>query len=288
MLNAHPDLAIMHESHWITRFAKKRIGVTRSGLVTPELVDQLANYHRFHLLKMTRDDLAALLDNDTAISFAEFVARVFDLYGKREGKPFVGDKTTGGYLRNLPLLHDLFPDARLVHLLRDGRDVCLSMLSWPKASKAAGRFAMFNENPVATTALWWDWQVRLGLEGGRSIGTDRYYQMRYEELVEQPADECKALCSFMDLPYDEALMRFNEGRVSSDAGQSANQAWLSPTPGLRDWRAQMPPQEIELFEATAGELLTTLGYERAFEVISPEVAATAERFRRRWQSAIQD
>ncbi len=285
MLDMHPRLAIIHESHWITRFFKRRVGITRDGMVTPELLHRLAEHRRFHLLKMSRDDLAGLLEVGGAISYADFVARIFDLYGERAGKPLVGDKTTGGYLRNLPVLHALWPDARIVHLVRDGRDVCLSMLIWPKASRAAGGYEIWKENPVATTALWWDWQVRLALEGGEAIGPGRYREVRYEALVARPADECRALCSFVDLPFDEALLRFNEGRVSEAPGLSANQAWLPPTPGIRDWRTEMPHPDVELFEALAGDLLSILGYDRAFDTISPAVAATADRFRAWWDES---
>ena len=52
MVNAHPEIAIIHESHWITRFFKKRIGVTQDGVVTPEMVSALCEYHRFHLLEV--------------------------------------------------------------------------------------------------------------------------------------------------------------------------------------------------------------------------------------------
>lgn len=282
MLNAHPRLAIIHESHWITRFYTRRIGVGRDGIVTPDLVRHLGEHHRFHLLKMSVRDIGAIIEGEPGMRYADFISRLFDLYGRREGKPLVGDKTTGGYVRRLPLLHDLWPGARFVHLIRDGRDVCLSMRTWPKADRAAGRFAIWDEDPVATTALWWDWQVRLGHEGGSAIGPERYREVRFEDLVSGPEDQCRALCEFLGVPFDDAMCRFNEGRVRDARGLSANQAWLAPTPGLRDWRTQMPERDVRVFEAIAGDLLETLGYERAFGRIEPEIERIADRFRGWW------
>ena len=86
----------------------------------------------------------------------------------------------------------------------------------------------------------------------------------------------------LGLPYDEAMISFHEGRTSNEPGLSANRAWLPPTPNLRDWRTQMRIRDLELFEAIAGDLLSTLGYERSFDAISPEIATIAERFRRWW------
>ena len=282
MVNAHQQIAIIHETHWIARYFKKRTGLTPQGMVTPELISTLSENHRFPHLKISRNDLEKLIESPEPISYANFVSRIFDHYGQREGKRLVGDKTTGGYLRNLPLLNALWPKARFVQLIRDGRDVCLSILEWPKAHRAAGRLATWQEDPVATTALWWKWQVRLGLDGGSSIGPALYYEMRYESLIQHPADQCAALCSFLGVRYDDAMPKFHVGRTKTDRGLSANRAWLPATPGLRDWRTQLAERDVEMFEAIAGDLLSILGYERAFNTISTKIAEVAKRFQRWW------
>jgi len=279
MVNAHPQVAIIHETHWIARFFRKRTGLTQDGIVTRKLVRRLSEYHRFRYLKVDRQALLSLVANSEPMTYAAFVSRIFDLYGEREGKPLVGDKTTGDYIRNIPLLHTLWPEARFVHLIRDGRDVCLSMLSWPKAQRAAGRWDIWNEDPVATTALWWTWHVRSGIEAGRSIEGRCYHEIRFESLVERPHEQAAALCVFLDVPFEQAMLTYHEGRTKEEPGLSANQAWLPPTPGLRNWRTQMDRRNVEMFEALAGDLLSTLGYERAFEAISRDVAADAERYR---------
>ena len=71
------------------------------------------------------------------------------------------------------------------------------------------------------------------------------------------------------------MRRFEEGRTKNDARLSSKQRWLPPTPGLRDWRTQMPRQEIERFEFVAGDLLEQLGYERCLSSVSPAIAESA-------------
>ncbi len=223
--------------------------MTPEGFVTPRLISKLCEYHRFPRLNVSRAELEGIIASDEPVSYADFVSRIFDLYGEREGKRLVGDKTTGGYVRNLSTLNALWPNAPFVHLIRDGRDVCLSMLHWPKAHRAAGRFSVWKEDPVSTAALWWKWDVQLGLEGGRPLGPDLNHQIRYESLVQNPADECVALCAFLGLPYDDAMVKFHEGRTKPESGLSANRAWLPPTPGIRDWRSHMPAKDVERIEA---------------------------------------
>ncbi len=132
---------------------------------------------------------------------------------------------------------------------------------------------------MATTALWWAWHVRAGIEGGRSIEGPGCLEVRFESLVERPREEAAALCAFLDVPFQDAMLAYHEGRTRKDTGLSANQAWLPPTPGLRDWRIQMQRRDIEMFEAVSGDLLSALGYQRAFDVVSPTVSAGAQQFR---------
>ena len=79
---------------------------------------------------------------------------------------------------------------RFVHIIRDGRDVFLSLKNWNKTGSAAGRFSTWTEDPATTTALWWKWNVRLGQEDGKPLGPDFYHEVRYEELVSEPAKAC--------------------------------------------------------------------------------------------------
>jgi hypothetical protein len=95
------------------------------------------------------------------------------------------------------------------------------------------------------------------------MGSDLYYELRYEALVARPAEECAKLCAFLGVPYDDAMLRFHEGRTKAEPGLSGKRAWLPITPGLRDWRTQMPAEEVERFEAAAGDLLDELDYARS-------------------------
>lgn len=285
MVNAHPDIAIIHETHWITQFFKKQIGLDQSGFVNLKLIDALTRHHRFPLLNTTRDELEQILkDRDGATGYADFVARIFDNYGKKAGKKWVGDKTTGGYLRNLKLLHRLFPVARFVHLIRDGRNVCLSMLNWKKSDRAAGRLAIWNDDPVATTALWWQWHIHKGLKNAARIPANLYQEIRYESLVIDPENVCRQLCTFADVPYHDAMINFHQGKTLEGPGLTANRAWLPPTPNLRDWTTQLARDDIEMFEAIAGETLADLGYPLMFESISGEVKNKAARFQIWWNT----
>jgi hypothetical protein len=219
-----------------------------------------------------------LVDAGEPVSYSTFVTGVFDLYGKVQGKRLVGDKTPA-YVRRIPTLHALWPDAKFVHIIRDGRDVCMSAINWRKADHALGRFSTWGEDQVSTAAVWWEWHVRLGREDGGSLAPQLYHEVRYEELVSGPANTCEKLCDFLDLPYDDAMLRFHEGREKADPNLDAKKAWRPLTPGLRKWSEQMRSEDLERFEAASGDLLEELGYLRACPPPPEEKLARAVRIR---------
>jgi len=282
LTDAHAELAITPETHWIARYFERRKGLTPEGWVTRKLVRKLLAYHKFAYLGIGKPELEELLRAERPTTFATFVSRLFDLYGKAQGKRLVGDKTPA-YARHLPTLHDLWPGARFIHLIRDGRDVCLSAINWQKPGKLLTRPATWAEDRVTTAALWWEWHVRLAREGGRDLGPDLYWELRYEALVARPAEACAGLCAFLGLPYEPAMLRFHERPARAD---QPLHPWSPVTAGLRDWRTQMPPRDVERFEAAAGDLLDELGYPRACPRPRPEIQHSLAPIKEAWNRDI--
>jgi hypothetical protein len=286
IVDAHPQIAITPEMHWITDYFRHGKWLGPEGRVTPEQVAAMMEHKRFRQFEFSRAQFQELLVGGEPIPYVTFLNRLFALYARNKNKPIVGNKTPA-YVRRIPTLHQLWPEARFVHLLRDGRDVCLSILNWNHADRTAGRYATWSEDPVATTALWWKRKVRLGLQGGRALPPGQYHEIRYEELLARPVAECTKLCAFIGVAYSDAMPRFHEGRTRSEPGLDAKQAWLPITPGLRDWRTQMPPEQVERFEAVAGDLLEELGYERGAVQPSAAVVNHAAGIRARFTQELR-
>ena len=278
LVDAHPQLAIIHETHWIPKFYRKATEESPEAMVTRELLKQLRKHPKFEHLRIPDEESRSWLGPAESVGFAAFVTAVFDHFGRKHGKPFVGDKTPA-YARSVDLLHALWPEARFIHLIRDGRDVCLSAINWRDTGRLLLRASTWKEDADITAALWWEWHVRMARQSGRRLGPELYCEVRYEALVNQPAEECVKLCAFLGVPYDDAMLRFHEGRTRTEVGLDPKEAWLPVTPGLRDWRTQMPADQVQRFEAAAGHLLDELGYPRAFPTPSPNAREEAARVR---------
>jgi hypothetical protein len=274
LVDAHPRIAITPESHWIPGLYRKAMRIGRGKPhFTPKLINKLLGRPKFAQWGIQRPQLEALLATGTTFA-PDFVSGIYDLYGQARGKTRVGDKTPG-YARGIPFLSSLWPHVKFVHLIRDGRDVCLSALHWKRPGKLLLRSRTWASDPVTTVAVWWDWHVRPARAAGRSLSPDRYYEIRYEDLVSQPDEELPRLCAFLEVPYDAAMQRFHEGRMMPASDLDAKHGWLPITSGLRDWRSQMAALYQERFEAAAGMLLDELGYARAVQFSPSELLTHA-------------
>jgi hypothetical protein len=279
MVDAHPQIAVIPEIRWLAPRFTSREGLTPEGMVTPALLYQLSSLGDFLPFPLNREELAELVRPDRSLSYADFMAFLFDRYGQHKGKALVGHKNADPlFPTDVRTLHTLWPNAKFVHLIRDGRDVCLSVTVWRLAKNLEKAFSNWGESPVSTAALWWEWQVRLGREAGIPLGPEVYREVRYESLVAHPAETCAELCAFMGVPYDDTMTLFHEGRGNQCAG-GARREWLPPTPGLRDWRSQMRSEDVERFEAVAGDLLDELDYPRGINHPCTELLENAARMR---------
>jgi hypothetical protein len=279
MLDHHPQLAVANDTHFIPRVLEP--DQRTDPVLTGELVERVLTYRRFSRLGLSEQSVREIATRSE--TFAGFVTDMYSEFARLQGKPLAGEKTPD-YVRSLPLLHKLFPWVRTIHIIRDGRDVALSLLDWAQQDKGPGRYALWKEEPVAVCALWWHRQVEAGRKDGTGIGNAHYREVSYETLVAHPAETLQGLARYLNLPFAAEMVMYYEGKVRSDLGLSAKKAWLPPTAGLRNWRREMPRRDVEMFEAIAGSLLTSLGYERACDEISDEISATAERCRRWWRS----
>lgn len=283
MLDAHPLLAVANDSHFIPR-AVADLPVDADPDLTPELVEWVRSYRRFYRLDLADaavDEAAA-----GATTYSEFVAALYTEYARLRGKRLAGEKTPD-YVRSLPRLHHLFPSARVVHIIRDGRDVTLSTLGWAKDGKGPSKMDLWDEEPVAVCALWWRSQVKTGGADGRRLASDSYHEVRYEKLVAEPEEQLRMLAQFLDLPDAPEMAAYHVGKTKNNPKLSAKSAWLPPTGGLRDWRSSMSVRDRALFEALAGDLLEKLGYQRSIDTVPADVAETAERCRAWWDTRRQ-
>lgn len=265
MFTFHPEVAIPYESYFVVSMGRPAHRVwyeTEEGFALETFLGDLFRQFGFRHWNLPEREVRQTLTESPPGSYAGAVRQVFALYARRQGKRRYGDKTAN-YVLDVPLLAELFPEARFVHLIRDGRDVALSWLDtgWE-----------FGPQTVEEAALYWRYYVQRGRRAGAQIGGERYRELRYEDLIDHPGDALRDLCAFLELDYDPAMLSYFEG-AGKVLQAMPRPEWhvnlrLPVTRGLRDWKQQMPRRELALFERLAGEVLEELGYESSSGLVS--------------------
>lgn len=146
----------------------------------------------------------------------------------------------------------LFPDLRLIHILRDGRAVAASWmpLDW-------------GPNDIIDSAKIWMHAVTQAQQGVATAGPSRATEIGYEALVEQGDEALRSLFPFLGLDLETSLAETPSFKLPASA-QSTHKLVHSaadPSRAVR-WREKLSEREIEIFEALAGGFLDALGYER--------------------------
>jgi hypothetical protein len=290
MLNSHPELVVANDTHFIPRSLEivdpKLIDtVFQEGDIplTESVVRSARHYHR--LCRLGLSESCTRQAATRASTYRQFVSDLYVQLASLYDKPLAGEKTPD-YVRWLPFLHALFPWSKSIHIVRDGRDTALSLMDWANPKRGPGRFDLWQEQPLVVAALWWQWQLQHGLTAAEQLGPSCHLLVYYERLVDSPEAELRRVADFLKIPFASEMLRFHEGKRQDRKGLTAKEAWLPPTPGLRDWRRQMNRAERQLFDALAGDTLAQLGYPTNGNVPSRAIVRTVHEYRDRWFSAL--
>jgi hypothetical protein len=261
ILNAHPAVTVPPESRFVTELWRGSDEVR-----IEDFLAGLEGHRQFKSWSLPIDSVRAELPDDDDVPYATAIEAVYLAYAKHVGKEVWGDKTPR-YVEHIPFISGLFPEARFVHLVRDGRDVALSYAKVP-----------FGPKTVAKTAALWARRVRLGVSDGRRLGDSRYKEIRYEDLVDTPEATTKALCAFLGIEFDPDMMEYTEKAPEFvfDKAKTYNPKVLEkPTKSARSWETEMPPGHEEAFEVVAGDVLDLFEYPRKFPAPSARAKVAA-------------
>jgi len=176
---------------------------------------------------------------------------LFRAYARRFDKERWGDKRPG-YFSYIPELLRMFPDAQLIHLVRDGRD-CVASLK---------RMPWWEHDSVVSMCVWAQ-AVDYCRRAGRRVGPQRYIELQYEQLVADPEPELRRLCEFLEEDFDPSMLtphRVAGSAVPERKGWHSRTRETVDTAAIGGWRGQLEEWEISLMELVCGGRLRRYGY----------------------------
>ena len=250
MLDSHPDLVVPPESYFLVTHAPADPHAPTDPDAFAERVLADPDLARWRL---DPDALRNRLHAVARPTFASLAAAVYDAYAEQAGGRQAGDKTPA-YVMVTERLVDLFgDDLRFVHLVRDGRDVALSLV---------GRTHK-KPDTVGEAALMWRRRVLAGLAAEQRLA-GRCVRVTYEDLVAEPEAVLQQVCALLDVAFAPQMLDYAAQAQQYAAGhdhpeQHRNLA-RAPTAGLRSWRDELAPVDQAVVDLLAGDVLRRLGY----------------------------
>lgn len=209
-------------------------------------IEQVASEYKWPAAEL-RELMAA---SDSQGAFVDAFARA---YRERRRRPRWAEKTPLN-VHSFEWVLERFPQARLVHVIRDGRDVVCSMRQHPERRWVDGmEVKELRPQPVEAYMKRW---VRDTEAGIAMRGDPRYMEVRYEELVEDPEGVLRGLVAALDEPW---LPRLLVERTPRSGGPAHANSRIS-TGSVGRWRQDLSGDERAAVQRIGGELLARLGY----------------------------
>lgn len=236
LLNQHSMLCVPEETHFFTRLSKPFVQLWERDHNKKAI--QLLNEQP--IVQDWQVNVAAreIGDLDGEAAYAYALKLIMSKKAISEQKIYWAEKTPA-YVFFIQSLRRLFPDARFIHLYRDGRDVAISLapLSW-------------GPNNAYSCARYWRSAIEAWRDSRKMLGDDAF-ELSYESLCQEPDEYLEEILKFIGLPYESVILE-NTAIKKNNWGKWRNKFFMSA-------------DELSAFEVAAGETLNLLHYETKYD-----------------------
>jgi hypothetical protein len=295
MLDSHPEILCQGEGrpfgrNWRQEHLKQRRGsYPPTSLYHAMLSAEDLRYWIERSVWSKGEDTDEHLANLTGLAIEYFLTQRL----LKSGKKLVGDKTVLLDAEIVREIRAISPEAKVIHIIRDGRDVAISAThhGWNRAVDQGGTHritpeqlakreayrkdpqalletggGIFPDGELRKSAARWSARVGNAVKDGPALFGANYAEVKYEDLLENPAEELRRLLEFLEADASEQVVsgcvsaatfeRLSGGRKR---GREAASFYRKGIAG--DWKNVFTEQNKQEFKAAAGELLVELGYE---------------------------
>jgi sulfotransferase family protein len=254
MLASHSRLSIPPETWYLTPLVE-RFSLDRplTGDEIEEAVSIITGHDRWQDLKLDAQEYRREVSRLTDPFLRDVVEVVYRRYQQADGKVRWGEKTPQ-YINIVPQLLTMYPDARFINIVRDGRDVA-------KSNQVAG----WAGNGWHANTRWWIEAIEWYWRWDRSAARDRILLVHYEDLVLDTETVLRKICRFIGEEFEPQMLsweRVVDKQVPVRERKSQTKLKFKiGEEGVARWKREMSARQTFICEAYMGSSLRRLGYE---------------------------
>jgi Sulfotransferase family len=245
MLGGHPEAICPPEAQFIIDCMPAS---NLSAVDASTVLDHITRHWRFRVWPFRLESRTEM----ATMSYRSLIEWVVAQYAIAHGRPAPKvwiDQSI--FVRHISKLLQVFPDARFIHLVRDGRAVAASIipLDWGPMG-------------VLSAAQHWIEHLAHGFAAEATLGADRIIRVHYEGILAEPEATMKRISSFLGIEFCPAMLVPAGLALPAHTRRQHTLIGAPLDPKRVDaWRHSLTKREIEIYEAVAGDLLPLLGYE---------------------------
>lgn len=270
VLTSHSKIIIPPECGFIVWLYGKFSRWNKRDSINPttreHFLNELYACKKFDTWALERITLDGLISNLQPSNYATLCALVYSAYMSKLGRSATiwGDKNNF-HIDHLPLLGEIYPNARFLHIVRDGRDVACSYREVMNR-KSASPYAPNFKTDIKSIGNEWSTNVNKVGDYLDKLINAKQTTVRYEDLVLQPEYVLSEVCSWLNLSYEPQMLAFHETNKCKQLEPSLTMDWKQRTvePISADtvgrYRVLLSIEEQNLFNLTAGPGLAKYGY----------------------------
>lgn len=244
ILNAHPNICIFHET-FLLPFYYNFINNKSIHKHYPKWLNILQQRSEFNAKFV--DKLCCSMDDNI-----DNITNMFMAAAEKKGAKRWGEKAPR-YIYNVPQILAMFPQAKIIHIIRDGRDVNNSMLK--KFDDAKN---------IYCAALKWRIAVKEGNRLKEILSAENYYEIKYEDLLSSLEVEVRKLLQFLDEDFSAQCLEhhknFSYELSDPHAQHFSNVKRQLIKNNFNKWKEELSVSQIKTIEKMNGQLLDRLGY----------------------------
>lgn len=239
IIKAHPQVAGVYESWLFT--PNNGIGALFSTAHWPPNRSGLGNFlQREEVVKCSRDLIIKIIS-----------------HAIQPNDQYLVEKSPN-HIYAIPLIREIFPDAKFICVLRDGRDVAVSVRAAAKSWMKDWKNSFGHSLRLSTHA--WKSAISRARQEARYLG-DNYLEIRYEEIHSDPIPAYRQLFDFCRIPYDQGTLEEIFNTTDFSRNYKGGESKFRRGGRVGDWEQSFTIIDKYIFKRIAGDMLIELGYE---------------------------
>jgi hypothetical protein len=270
LLTSHSEIVIPPECGFIVWLHQKYSNWAARDAIDSSLrcqfLDELFACKKFDTWALNRMALDSLIIKQKPADYATLCALIYTAYSHQHSRSTTiwGDKNNF-YIDFLPTLNEIYPEARFLHIVRDGRDVACSYREVMQ-NKSASPYAPKLKTDIESIAIEWSANVLKVADSLNRLSNPRKMTVHYEDMVQKPESVLSSICSWLSLTYEPRMLAFHEINRRKQLEPALTMDWKQRTmePISADtvgrYRTLLSAEEQDVFSMAAGPALTKFDY----------------------------